>query len=377
MAREGGPCTIGARVEVAGRHGLVTVDNEDGTWNVEFDDGGEADVATDQIVVDLEQPPLVRLMQADAEMFDARRRVSALNNGIRVVTDPWAEPKPEGWTRFVCFSDTHGLHDDIPANHRPPADVLLHAGDFSNTGEFKEVKSFADWLEAYPCAHRVVIAGNHDVTFHEEYYQSTGARRFHARHPYNCRKVKACLAKSIYLEDAAAEVCGYSIYGSPWQPEFCDWAFNLPRGVQCREKWDLIPQSTDILITHGPPYRYGDLTYHNGRAGCEDLLVAIRDRFIPVSLSGHIHEGYGCMADDATLYINASTCTHDYAPANPPIVFDAPPPHELRAGVLRLARQLSSQPGHPTMPPCQGVAEDCMDAVDPESLVPVIQPAHQ
>lgn len=300
-----------------------------------LDDGQEGNVAVQYIALAADQSLAASL---DPETYMERQAVQGLSSGIRVVAYPWTEKKPDGWTRFVCFSDTHGLHGSIPRRHRPPADVLLHAGDFTNTGELEQVKSFAGWLKAYPCTHRVVIAGNHDVTFHEEYYRQRGARRFHGNAPYDCRKAKRLLAKCIYLEDAAAEVCGYNIYGSPWQPEFCDWAFNLARGAACREKWDLIPESTDILITHTPPANYGDLTEHNGRAGCVDLLSAIRDRSIPVNVSGHIHEGYGYMADHATLYINASTCTQDYEASNPPIVFDAPPPDQLRAAVERAAR---------------------------------------
>mgnify|MGYP002477983239 CR=1 FL=1 len=48
---------------------------------------------------------------------------------------------------------------------------------------------------------------------------------------------------------------GLKIYGSPWQPEFYDCAFNLPRnGEQLEEKWNAIDVDTDILITHGPAY---------------------------------------------------------------------------------------------------------------------------
>ncbi|MCK4490026.1 MAG: hypothetical protein KAU23_07180 [Anaerolineales bacterium] len=47
---------------------------------------------------------------------------------------------------------------------------------------------------------------------------------------------------------------GTKFYGSPWQPWFYDWAFNLQRGPEIRSKWELIPEGIDILITHGPPY---------------------------------------------------------------------------------------------------------------------------
>lgn len=37
------------------------------------------------------------------------------------------------------------------------------------------------------------------------------------------------------------------------QPWFYGWGFNLPRGQALLEKWNLIPEGIDILITHGPP----------------------------------------------------------------------------------------------------------------------------
>jgi predicted phosphodiesterase len=219
---------------------------------------------------------------------------------------------------------------------------LLHGGDFSNTGELEQVEGLNSWLKAYPAKHKVVIAGNHDITFHKEYYEETGAPRFHRSPPgpYDCDKARPLLRDCIYLEDSSVEVCGYLIHGSPWQPAFCDWAFNLPRGEALREKWSQIPESVDILMTHGPPKGFCDRTTDGFRAGCEDLLAAIQQRSVSVSLFGHIHEGYGCGTDNVTLYINASTCTHSYRPTNAPIVFDLPPPSVLRAATAA-ARQRS------------------------------------
>ena len=31
-------------------------------------------------------------------------------------------------------------------------------------------------------------------------------------------------------------------------------AFNLERGAELREKWDVVPAHVDVLITHGPPH---------------------------------------------------------------------------------------------------------------------------
>lgn len=246
---------------------------------------------------------------------------------VQIVTD-LDQPKPDGWTRFVCFSDTHGLHDQIPPSHIVPGDVLIHAGDFSNTGELEQIESFSQWLKAYPCQHKVVIAGNHDITFHEEYYQRAG-RRFHKSNMYDCRAVRASLINCIYLEDDCAEVAGYKIYGSPWQPEFCDWAFNL-QPHERQGTWEKIPNQVDILLTHGPAYGHGDKCNSGHRAGCEHLLRAIQQRKVPVQICGHIHEGYGITMDGQTVLVNASTCTFHYKPSNPPIVFDAPPAKQLQ-----------------------------------------------
>ena len=326
---------IGARVDVTGHGlGILAVDNNDNTWNVELDDGDEGDFANTFITISADESKDALLHAAAAPL---------LSTGIRVVNHP-AQPKPSGWTRFACFSDTHGLHDNIPSAACWPADVLLHAGDFTNTGEVDQIESLVRWLAAYPAEHRVVIAGNHDLTLDPKYYLiQEGWRRFHSA-PLDCDRARAVLEEfdCIYLQDEQVEVRGYTIYGSPWQPAFCDWAFNLPRGTACWEKWSAIPEAVDVLMTHGPPYGRGDQTHahrgHSGeRVGCQDLRRAIEQRSVSVSVAGHVHEGYGVSHDGATLYVNASTCTHDYRPTNLPIVFDAPPPAELRAATTAAA----------------------------------------
>jgi Icc-related predicted phosphoesterase len=256
----------------------------------------------------------------------------------RVITDPRSEPKFEGWTRFVCFSDTHGKHRSIPESHIVEGDVLLHAGDFSNAGATQQVQDLAEWLAAYPAAHKVVIAGNHDESFDADYCKGACQRRHQS--PADVEATRALLtgpsSPCIYLENATAEVLGYQIYGSPHYGSMadCDWAFNLaPREVA--PKWAEIPQDVDILMTHGPPRGIGDMTFFGKRAGCDHLLRAIRQRSLKVHVAGHIHEGYGSVEDDDVLFVNASTCTHKSRPTNKPVVFDLPP-----AAVLhRLRRQ--------------------------------------
>ncbi|ELW64493.1 Metallophosphoesterase domain-containing protein 1 [Tupaia chinensis] len=56
---------------------------------------------------------------------------------------PHDAPKPPGYTRFVCVSDTHSRTDPI---QMPYGDVLIHAGDFTELGLPSEVKKFNEWL---------------------------------------------------------------------------------------------------------------------------------------------------------------------------------------------------------------------------------------
>lgn len=204
--------------------------------------------------------------------------------------------------RAVLISDTHTLHDQIKL---PEGDLLLHAGDFTNMGELEDVARFNEFLGRQPHAHKVVIAGNHDWSF--------------AMDPARARSL---ITHATYLEDSEVSAAGLRIWGSPWQPEFMDWAFNLPRGPLLRQKWDLIPDGIDILITHGPPLGHGDVTFRGEHVGCHDLLEAVRRVRPRLHLFGHIHEGYGVTRDAHTTYVNASTCTLSYQPSNAPIVVD-------------------------------------------------------
>ena len=56
-----------------------------------------------------------------------------------------------------------------------------------------------------------------------------------------------------YLEDESIELFGYKIYGSPYTIKYEHWAFVEPE-EDLAKRWTRIPDNTDILITHQPPY---------------------------------------------------------------------------------------------------------------------------
>ncbi|MBX7219371.1 MAG: metallophosphatase domain-containing protein [Blastocatellia bacterium] len=208
--------------------------------------------------------------------------------------------------RLVAISDTHSKHGQLEI---PAGDVLIHAGDFTRIGSLDDIAEFNRWLGTLPHRHKIIIAGNHDWGFQL------------APEP-----ARMLITNAMYLQDSGATVAGVRFWGSPWQPWFMDWAFNLKYPAELREKWDLIPADTEVLITHGPPLGFGDRTMNGHAAGCGELLAAIRRIRPKVHICGHIHEGYGAVTHQGTAFINASSCDFHYQAINPPIVWDLEPP---------------------------------------------------
>lgn len=204
--------------------------------------------------------------------------------------------------RIVCISDTHGRHGGLPV---PDGDLLLHAGDLSRRGTREQIEAVDDWFATLPHRHKVVIAGNHDFGLEQP-------------------EGRTWIRNATYLEDEGIEVEGLRIWGSPWQPRFFDWAFNLDRGEPLRAMWAKIPPGTDVLLTHGPPLGVLDRTVNGDAVGCADLMDAVRRVRPRLHVFGHIHEAYGQVEHDGTLFVNASSLDVTYRGVHPAVVVDLP-----------------------------------------------------
>lgn len=248
--------------------------------------------------------------------------------------------------RFVCISDTHSNGKSL--EEIPEGDVFIHAGDFTCIGKVQEVEDFNHFLGTLPHRHKIVIAGNHELTFDEKFFSMTGPLKSNSHLSKetmeNCRialekknksKMSDLLTKCLYLQDSETVVYGLRIYGSPWQPEFHSWAFNCKRGEDIMKKWNKIPEGIDVLVTHGPPLGRGDICVSERHEGCADLLSTIQQRVRPkFHIFGHIHEGRdldlnpdeGYSSDGVTTYINASLLDRSYKAKYPPVIFDIPLP---------------------------------------------------
>jgi hypothetical protein len=73
------------------------------------------------------------------------------------------------WLTCVIISDTHSKHDEISS--LPAGDVLIHCGDFTRKGYLSEIQAFAAWLAKQPHPHKLVIAGNHELTLDPPFYK--------------------------------------------------------------------------------------------------------------------------------------------------------------------------------------------------------------
>ena len=147
--------------------------------------------------------------------------------------------------RIVCISDTHEFHRDVEV---PDGDLLIHAGDFTYFSKRPSMLfDFDDWLGSLPHEHKVVVPGNHEFLLEDPQH-------------------RPAITNATLLIDAGIEIEDVRIWGSPVTPLY-GGAFGMSSGSDRKRTWAKIPDATDILITHSPPFGFLD---------GESLLTVIR-----------------------------------------------------------------------------------------------------
>ena len=188
----------------------------------------------------------------------------------------------------VCaLSDMHGQLVDIE-----PCDLVLICGDSvslkmqrydeSTMEWYKSV--FKPWAEKLPCKKVLWIAGNHD-------YMQGKAEEY--------RMMFSRIDKVTYLEDE-----GYiynqgdqvlKIWGTPWCKKFGTWHF-MAKPEVLKEKFNLIPENLDILMTHDAPYGCSDVLLDKSvfwwtpnHIGNPQLAEAIKEKKPRYNFHAHLH----------------------------------------------------------------------------------------
>ena len=292
---------------------------------------------------------------------------------------------------------------DVAYRHPlPSANILLHAGDLTIRSLRHEHITMLHMLKAADAELKLVIAGNHDVSLDKDYYHSDFGFIHRRGQDNNNPNEQPDAIRALYTSDEAKKAgiiyleeemrtftlstgAKFTVYSSPYQPEFCRWAFAYERD---EDRFNALPSSTgagggaanpvpdfpgvDLMLTHGPPMGVLDQVDWTGKnVGCEHLRRAVERTRPKLHVFGHIHEGYGAgkmdwgtgnfeqfksdpedMLDnrcayynatsedggeelrvgEETIFVNASVVTVRYKPVNAPWVVDLDLPFEETAG---------------------------------------------
>lgn len=210
--------------------------------------------------------------------------------------------------KIYAFSDQHGKLDF----QLPEADLILCAGDIcpdfapgEHVGSYMQERWLEHkWLPWKGDANVLATFGNHDFVY------------------------SRLIPASIKV-DEAIEFNGLKIWFSPWSNTFGAWAWMAPP-PQLEEVYAQIPADTDIIVSHQPPYGYGDQVAeryrfstsdveNDGHVGSKELLATINRIHPKAIICGHIHSGFGRYRHGNTDIYNVALVNEEYQRINEPV----------------------------------------------------------
>lgn len=203
--------------------------------------------------------------------------------------------------QITCISDTHNFHDKLILPNG--GDIILHAGDLTESGTKRELKLFFEWFSKLPFKNKICIAGNHDF-----FLEKASQEEIDNIIPNNVH----------YLKESSVVLNGIKFWGSPYIPFEQSWAFTKSH-YEIERHWSQIPKDTDVLITHIPPKGILDESSQQLEIGCPSLRKEVKLKKPKVHVFGHIHENYGKVRLRNTTYINATSFFSNLEISNPPI----------------------------------------------------------
>lgn len=192
---------------------------------------------------------------------------------------------------LLHLSDTHGHHRRL--TDLPQADVVVHSGDITENGTAREALDFLEWFCDLPHPHKLFIAGNHDACLCDA-------------------AINGLPADVHYLCYSGVEIEGLRFWGIPMLLTDVLSGKYLSE-IKC------IPDGTDVLITHEPPFDILDEadSIHYGNQELLERVKEIKPRY---HLFGHVHANYGLLKQNDVVYSNASLFS-EYNQLNNPRLF--------------------------------------------------------
>ena len=150
--------------------------------------------------------------------------------------------------KILHISDTHGCHRRL--DDLPQADIVVHSGDFTMNGSEQEALDFMNWFCDLPYPQKI----------------------FHG--------------VPMFIGDCITD-----------------------RQIK---HYANIPDDTDILITHTPPFGILDFD-DNINYGSEELLSRISVVQPRLHFFGHIHSQHGTTVLNGTIFSNGAIMNADYS----------------------------------------------------------------
>ena len=205
--------------------------------------------------------------------------------------------------KLVCFSDAHWHFREVKV---PSGDAVIYTGDWCSGDDIRNTIDFACFLGALPHKHKIVVPGNHDIIAQKNYALTAQLFNNYGIH---------------FLCDSGVNIAGVNIYGTPWTPLFNNWAFMEPDEDLAR-RWKQIPNSVDVLLTHGPAFGILDVLPEVGSVGSKTLEEAVINKKPKYHIFGHIHSAHGKMESEHTYFYNVSVCNDDYQLIHKPTIIE-------------------------------------------------------
>ena len=185
--------------------------------------------------------------------------------------------------KILQISDTHNRHRQL--TNLPEADVIVHCGDFADNGTEEEVLDFLNWYIDLPYKYKLFVTGNHDLCL------------------WDAKDIEDLPENVFFLQDRGVTIEGVKFFG-----------------IAYNHSERLIPEDTDIVITHEPPSMILDESAGEnwGNIPLFKRMMEVKPRY---HLFGHAHEGYGTIKQDDIIFSNGAILDDFYHISHQPKVF--------------------------------------------------------